>query len=131
ADLGEPRFVGRGVEGPLEPTGDFRPQALRSQLDLTFHAARQLLAIDVRRPSIGGGVPRCKGGAFTGFSLRPHNPPQVWTRTLARTPCAASREAGLWTTRWTALVYTDRPHAVSRRVFLPLCIFLEADLPAQ
>src|SRR2546422_559551 len=34
----EPRAIRRGVERPLEPTGDFRPQTLRSQLELTLHA---------------------------------------------------------------------------------------------
>ena len=35
----EPGAVGRVVEGASEPTGDFAPQALRSQLDLVLHPA--------------------------------------------------------------------------------------------
>src|SRR5215208_5295559 len=38
---------------------------------------------------------------------------------------------GLWTTRWMTLVYTGAPSPPGRLVFLPLCIFLEADLPAK
>src|SRR3954449_8634665 len=38
---------------------------------------------------------------------------------------------GLWITRWMSLVYTGAPAPPRRLVFLPLCIFLEADLPAK
>ena len=38
---------------------------------------------------------------------------------------------GLWITRWMTLVYTGAPTPPRRRVFLHLCIFLEADLPAK
>jgi len=36
--LGEPRAVRGLIECPLEPTGDFVPQGLRSQLNLALHA---------------------------------------------------------------------------------------------
>src|SRR6266542_3902306 len=38
---------------------------------------------------------------------------------------------GVWITPWATLVYTEAPLPLGRRVFLPLCIFLEADLPAK
>ena len=46
ARAGEPRAVCRGVQRPLEPTGNFCPQALRSQLDLSLHAPVQPLSVE-------------------------------------------------------------------------------------
>src|SRR5438270_13995601 len=39
--------------------------------------------------------------------------------------------AGLWITPWMTLVYTGLPALPRRRIFLPLCVLLEADLPAK
>ena len=51
---------------------------------------------------------------------------------MPRAASAANRRPpGLWTTRWMTLVYTGCPSPLGRRVFLPLCIFLEADLSAK
>ena len=49
--LPEPGAVGGVVECPSEPTGDFAPQALRSQLDLVLHPASGPLLTSMNDPS--------------------------------------------------------------------------------
>src|SRR4051794_18085443 len=55
----------------------------------------------------------------------------MWKRCRAKGPWLLITSPGLWITRWMKLVYTGRSTSLGRRVFLPLCIFLEADLSAK
>ena len=83
--LGEPRAVRGLVEGPLEPTGDFVPQAFRSQLNWAIHAALPLLfgSGSGEHTSAFLRVQRWKlGKEFTGFAgifLTPHDSPHLWS----------------------------------------------------
>ena len=81
AGTGEPRAVRRGVQGPFEPTGDFRPQGLRSQLELALHAPVQPLSVGAgETASITAFPPGVQACDLRGFFQRPHDSPQMWKR---------------------------------------------------
>ena len=115
----EPGAVRRVVEGPSEPTGDFAPQALRSQLDLVLHPAANssLVTTDGQHnsgPPRGKIRPNCRDISIATISL--HRCGKRWGKLRSR---AFLRRRRLWTKRWTG-----------RRLYWPLASPASGDFSA-